>query len=164
MSFYPQTKHPGLVFCPFICQTFLWAQQSGSRSTSSSTGVQGRTERGFILSRGFIPAQIKLFLMPESAQWQQGCYFLLGYFVSAFGFGRIYPTWALRNQNYFLPVVKRLCALRLYMKERILITFNFKPLMGCDHSRAPSREFVAKEKKNHPKISLISWKSRQEDY
>lgn len=63
--FNPQTKHPGPGFCPFTCKTCpSWVcecSKVGAGSTSSSTGVQCRTEGAFILSWGVIPAQIEYF-------------------------------------------------------------------------------------------------------
>lgn len=168
MSFYPQTNHPGPAFCPFISKTCpVWVcerSRVGQGAHPAPQVCRAGLREDLSWPGGLSQHELNQFFMPESAQvtvfvrhsqrarssWVVFCLF------AAFGFDGIYPVWALRGQNYFPPVVKSLCTLRLNIKKRILITFNFKPLMGCDHSRAPSREFVAKEKKNHSKIGLIS--------
>lgn len=178
MSFYLQTKHPGPVFCPFTLQNLpqlgLWVQQSGSREHIQLYRCAVQDSGWFYPVLGGYPSTNWIFFMPESAQWQQGRAQVTGFvrrsqralgclvifcLFAAFGFGGIGPVWALRDQNYFLPVIKSLCTLRVHikwLKKRIWIKLNLKALMGCDHSRTPSREYVAKEKKNHPKMSLIS--------
>lgn len=162
---------------------FYFAKPAPAGSVSAAKWEQGAHPALQVCSAGLrevlscpggYPSTNWIFFMPESAQWQQGRAQVTGFvrqsqralgclvifcLFAAFGFGRIGPVWALRDQNYFLPVIRSLCTLKLHikwLKRRIWIKFNLKALMGCDHSRTPSREYVAKEKKNHPQMSLIS--------